>query len=48
MRDLRWFEEYAENHDMLEPLTDAEWQELASLLHDANSHPAPTEGTDSE
>ena len=30
--DLRWFEEYAENADLLKPLTPAEWKELAALL----------------
>jgi len=36
--DLRWFEEYAENADILKPLTTGEWQELAALLHEINSH----------
>ena len=35
--DLRWFEEYAENADILKPLTPTEWKELAALLHEVNS-----------
>lgn len=34
--DLRWFEEYAANADLLKPLTPAEWKELAALLHEVN------------
>lgn len=30
--DARWFQEYAENQDILKPLTDAEWKELAIVL----------------
>lgn len=33
---LKWFEEYANNNRWLELLTDAEWQELAALLHEVN------------
>ena len=36
-RDLRWFEEYAQNADILKPLTQQEWRELAALLHEVNS-----------
>ena len=32
--DLKWFEEYAENADILAPLTKEEWKELAALLHE--------------
>ncbi len=35
--DLLWFEEYAENVDVLKPLTPQEWKELAALLHEVNS-----------
>jgi hypothetical protein len=37
MHDLRWFEEYAESQDILTPLTDEEWKELARLLHEVNN-----------
>lgn len=36
--DLRWFEEYAENVDILKPLTMEEWAELAALLHKVNQN----------
>lgn len=35
--DLRWFEEYAKNADILNPLTAEEWKELAALLHEVNN-----------
>ena len=35
--DLRWFEEYAENADILKPLTPQEWKDLAALLHEVNN-----------
>ena len=35
--DLLWFEEYAENAEVLKPLTPQEWKELATLLHEVNS-----------
>ena len=35
--DLKWFEEYANHHGILEPLTDEEWNELGTLLHQINS-----------
>lgn len=37
MKDLRWFEEYAEHADWMKPLRPEEWKELAALLHEVNN-----------
>ena len=34
--DIKWFREYAENADMLKPLTRGEWRELADILRAAD------------
>ena len=41
LHDLKWFEEYAVNAEILEPLTTEHWKKLAALLHAVNAVPAP-------
>ena len=48
LHDLKWFEEYAVNAEILEPLTTEHWKKLADLLHAVNAAAAPTAPTTPE